>query len=129
MGLSEKIQTQVNAWMCHYFAPVLGDKELLALLRMHFDRLDVAPKDGIIEIAEIKAAQANPPDEFSSKDIAMLELLETYYKLLKEFHDGADGADPGISQHDIDVLEKCLQEAMTDKLLQELNEQSLREDQ
>jgi hypothetical protein len=95
----------------------IGDRELIALLRKHFDMLDTAPKDGVIDIAEIRQAKAAPPAGFTDRDIAMLDLLDRYYVLLREFNDEVEGKDPGISLKDLDALEKALEDSLTDRML------------
>ena len=116
MNLNDRIRKQVSGWM-DVQETSIGDRELLALLRKHFDLLDKDPKDGVIDIAEIRAAKASPPTDFTARDLAMLDLLDKYYVLLREFDDAAEGNDPGISQKDIDALEKALQDSLTDRML------------
>jgi hypothetical protein len=127
MSLNDRIRKQVTGWMAQT-RPAIGDKELVALLRKHFDALDKAPKDGVIHISEIRAAKSAPPAEFTDKDIAMLELLDSYYNLLREFDDATAGADPGISTADLDVLDKILQDSLTDQMLATLDAGSQKDD-
>lgn len=127
MSLNDRIRKQVTGWMAQTKPPI-GDKELVALLRKHFDALDKAPKDGVIHISEIREAKSAPPAEFTDKDIAMLELLDRYYSLLREFDDASVGADPGISTADLDALEKILQDSLTDQMLATLDSGSQKED-
>jgi hypothetical protein len=45
-------------------------------------------------------------------------LLERYYTLLREFDDAdKSGLDPGISKNDLDALERCLEDSLTDQML------------
>lgn len=116
MEFNDRVKKQVTGWMTKN-KTMIGDRELVALLRRHFDELDVAPKDGVIAIDEVRAARQSPPASFSDRDKAMLELIERYYQLLREFHDDAQGPDPGISLKDLDALEKVLEDSLTDKML------------
>jgi hypothetical protein len=117
MNLNDRIRKQVSGWMQAHTS-TLGDRELVALLRKHFDLLDTAPKDGVINIAEIRQARSAPPASFNDRDIAMLDLLERYYTLLREFDDAdKSGLDPGISKNDLDALERCLEDSLTDQML------------
>ena len=116
MSLNDRIRTQVSGWMTQNKSAI-GDRELVALLRKHFDLLDVAPKDGVINIEEIRKARSAPPADFTDRDIAMLDLLDRYYTLLREFDDEEEGKDKGISLKDLDALEKCLSESLTDRML------------
>lgn len=120
MNLNDRIKKQVSGWMMQNKSAI-GDRELVVLLRKHFDNLDVAPKDGVIDIAEVRKARSAPPADFTDRDIAMLDLLEKYYTLLREFDDEkTDGLDPGISLKDLDALERCLEDSLTDRMLETL---------
>jgi hypothetical protein len=119
MNLNDRIRNQVSGWM-NQNKSAIGDRELVALLRKHFDLLDTAPKDGVIDIEEVRKARATPPADFADRDIAMLDLLERYYVLLREFDDETVGKDPGISLKDLDALEKCLEDSLTDRMLETL---------
>jgi len=116
MSLNDRIRKQVSGWVVQN-KTLIGDKELLSLLREHFDSLDVAPKDGVIHIEEIRLAKSTPPAHYSDKDIAMLDLLEHYYNVLREFDDATPGPDAGISRADLDALEKCLSDSLSDQIL------------
>lgn len=116
MNLQNRIRNQITAWMNQNQSSI-GDRELVALLRKHFDLLDTAPKDGVITIQEIRASKSAPPDSFTDRDLAMLDLLERYYTLLREFDDAKPGQDPGISLADLDALEKALADSLTDHML------------
>lgn len=116
MNLNDRIRNQVSSWM-EAQRSTIGDRELVSLLRKHFDMLDTAPKDGVIDIEEVRRAKATPPASFQERDIAMLDLLDRYYVLLREFDDACDGKDPGISLKDLDALEKALEDSLTDRML------------
>jgi hypothetical protein len=119
MNLNDRIRNQVSGWMTQN-KTAIGDRELVALLRKHFDLLDTDPKDGVIDIAEVRKARSAPPANFDDRDIAMLDLLERYYVLLREFDDEHIGTDPGISKKDLDALEKTLEDSLTDRMLETL---------
>ena len=128
MNINDRIRTQVTGWMTQNKSAI-GDRELVALLRKHFDNLDVAPKDGVINIEEIRAARSAPPASFTDRDIAMLDLLDRYYVLLREFDDENEGKDKGISLKDLDALEKCLEDSLTDHMLATLEAAREKEDE
>ena len=120
MNLNDRIRSQVSGWMSHNRA-IIGDRELLDRLREHFDALDTEPKDGVIHITEIRKIRSTPPANFTDRDIAMLDLLEKYYNLLREMDDDTAGGDSGISRADLNALEVVLDQSLTDHILATLN--------